>query len=327
LSFHLSTNQGTLEHEEGKNIRVQMELQQIRNEIDRKIAEKDEEIEALRRNHQRSLDSMQASLEAERRSHSEAVRLKKKMESDLNEMGVQLAYANRQAAESQKIIRHLQTQVISPDQVNRFLASFLFLCPSLGLLQVKEQQVELEDKVQLANQLQEQIVLLERRCLLITAEEAELRGILEQTDRAQKMAENELLEASERVNLLAAQVRLQVKLDEAEQTAQKGGKKQLHKLDTREVQVSNTAVRFRRIQQDLEDAEERADTAETTVNKLRVRAHEQSTTVALVSPTQSSLGLGFILFIVMFTAAVGGVWSRRQPIRKLSPSSHPRLDH
>ncbi|MEQ2214526.1 hypothetical protein XENOCAPTIV_010817, partial [Xenoophorus captivus] len=204
LSFHLSTNQGTLEHEEGKNIRVQMELQQIRNEIDRKIAEKDEEIEALRyqttwrhkkqgtqkphllwRNHQRSLDSMQASLEAERRSHSEAVHLKKKMESDLNEMEVQLAYANRQAAESQKIIRHLQTQV-------------------------KEQQVELENKVQLANQLQEQIVLLERRCLLITAEEAELRGILEQRDRAQKMAENELLEASERVNLLAAQVRLQV---------------------------------------------------------------------------------------------------------------------
>ncbi|XP_047224979.1 myosin-7B-like [Girardinichthys multiradiatus] len=291
----LEEAEGTLEHEEGKNIRVQMELQQIRNEIDRKIAEKDGEIEALRRNHQRSLDSMQASLEAERRSHSEAVRLKKKMESDLNEMEVQLAYANRQAAESQKIIRHLQTQV-------------------------KEQQVELEDKVQLANQLQEQIVLLERRCLLITAEEAELRGILEQTDRAQKMAENELLEASERVNLLAAQnagllnqkrklemdlslltgeadeamqesrraeekakkaisdaalmaeelkkeqdsssvlermkknmestvKELQVKLDEAEQTAQKGGKKQLHKLDTR----------VRELQMDLVEERKRSE--------------------------------------------------------------------
>ncbi|KAM4736836.1 myosin-7-like [Anableps anableps] len=281
----LEEAEGSLEHEEGKNVRFQMELQQIRNEIERKIAEKDEEIDTLRRNHQRSLDSMQAHLEAESRSRSEAVRLKKKMESDLNEMEVQLAHANRQAAESQRIIRHLQTQV-------------------------KEQQVELEDKVQLANQLQEQVVLLERRCLLMTAEEAELRAILEQTDGARKMAENELLEASERGTLLAAQnaallnqkrkletdlslltgevdeamqesrsagekakkaitdaalmaeelkkeqdsssvlermkknmestvKELRVKLGEAEQKAQQGGKKQIHKLETtvRELQM------------------------------------------------------------------------------------------
>lgn len=58
---------------------------------------------------------MQASLEAEIRSRSEAVRLRKKMESDLNEMEVQLGHANKQAAESQRIIRHLQTQVAPSD--------------------------------------------------------------------------------------------------------------------------------------------------------------------------------------------------------------------
>lgn len=56
---------------------------------------------------------MQASLEAEVRGRSEAVRVKKKMESDLNEMEVQLGYANRQAAEGQRTIRHLQAQVAS----------------------------------------------------------------------------------------------------------------------------------------------------------------------------------------------------------------------
>ena len=66
---------------------------------------------STRRSHQRSLETMQASLEAEVRSRSEAVRLRKKMESDLNEMEIQLAYGNKQAAESQRIIRHLQTQV------------------------------------------------------------------------------------------------------------------------------------------------------------------------------------------------------------------------
>uniref|UniRef100_A0A8C4ICR2 Myosin-7B n=1 Tax=Dicentrarchus labrax TaxID=13489 RepID=A0A8C4ICR2_DICLA len=275
----LEEAEGTLEHEETKTLRFQMELQQIRTEIERKIAEKDEEIDNLRRSHQRSMEAMQASLEAEVRTRSEAVRLRKKMESDLNEMEVQLGHANKQAAESQRLIRHLQTQV-------------------------KEQQVDLEDKVQLTNQLKEQIVLLERRCCLITAEEEELRGILEQTDRVRKMAEHELVEVAERVNLLTTQntallnqkrkleadlslltgevdeatqesrsaeekakkaitdaalmaeelkkeqdssnmlermkknmvstvKELQVKLDETEQMALKGGKKQLHKLETR----------------------------------------------------------------------------------------------
>lgn len=67
---------------------------------------------STRRGNQRSLETMQASLEAEVRSRSEAVRLKKKMECDLNEMEVQLGHANRQAADSQRIIRHLQTQVV-----------------------------------------------------------------------------------------------------------------------------------------------------------------------------------------------------------------------
>lgn len=54
---------------------------------------------------------MQASLDSEVRSRSEAVRLRKKMESDLNEMEIQLGHATKQAAESQRIIRQLQTQV------------------------------------------------------------------------------------------------------------------------------------------------------------------------------------------------------------------------
>lgn len=43
-----ANRQGTLEHEESKTLRFQTELQQIRTEIERKIAEKDEELENLR---------------------------------------------------------------------------------------------------------------------------------------------------------------------------------------------------------------------------------------------------------------------------------------
>lgn len=41
-------SQGTLEHEESKTLRIQLELNQVKADIDRKLAEKDEEIDNLR---------------------------------------------------------------------------------------------------------------------------------------------------------------------------------------------------------------------------------------------------------------------------------------
>lgn len=44
----VSVSQGTLEHEESKTLRIQLELNQIKADVDRKLAEKDEEIDNLR---------------------------------------------------------------------------------------------------------------------------------------------------------------------------------------------------------------------------------------------------------------------------------------
>ena len=98
----------SLEHEEGKILRIQLELNQVKSEIDRKIAEKDEEIDQLKRNHLRVVESMQSTLDAEIRSRNDALRIKKKMEGDLNEMEIQLNHANRQAAEAIKNLRNTQ---------------------------------------------------------------------------------------------------------------------------------------------------------------------------------------------------------------------------
>lgn len=100
-----------LEHEEAKILRIQLELTQVKSEIDRKIAEKDEEIEQLKRNYQRTVETMQGALDAEVRSRNEAIRLKKKMEGDLNEIEIQLSHANRQAAETIKHLRSVQGQL------------------------------------------------------------------------------------------------------------------------------------------------------------------------------------------------------------------------
>merc|ERR1719209_1576637 len=69
--------ESALEQEENKVLRGQLELSQVRQEIDRRIQEKEEEFENTRKNHQRCLDSMQASLEAEAKGRAEAMRMKK----------------------------------------------------------------------------------------------------------------------------------------------------------------------------------------------------------------------------------------------------------
>uniref|UniRef100_A0A8B9CQN1 Myosin heavy chain 4 n=1 Tax=Anser brachyrhynchus TaxID=132585 RepID=A0A8B9CQN1_9AVES len=181
LQAALEEAEASLEHEEGKILRLQLELNQVKTEIDRKIAEKDEEIDQLKRNHLRIVESMQSTLDAEIRSRNEALRLKKKMEGDLNEIEIQLSHANRQAAEAQKNLRNTQG------------------------VQVLDTQIHLDDALRTQEDLKEQVAMVERRANLLQAEIEELRAALEQTERSRKVAEQELLDASERVQLLHTQ--------------------------------------------------------------------------------------------------------------------------
>ncbi|KAM7089180.1 myosin-1B isoform 2-T2 [Ciconia maguari] len=180
LQASLEEAEASLEHEEGKILRLQLELNQVKSEIDRKVAEKDEEIDQMKRNHLRVVESMQSTLDAEIRSRNEALRLKKKMEGDLNEMEIQLSHANHQAAEAQKNLRNTQ-----------------------GVL--KDTQIHLDDALRTQEDLKEQVAMVERRANLLQAEIEELRAALEQTERCRKVAEQELMDASERVQLLHTQ--------------------------------------------------------------------------------------------------------------------------
>lgn len=48
FKHYVCLSQGTLEHEESKTLRIQLELNQMKADIDRKLAEKDEELDNLR---------------------------------------------------------------------------------------------------------------------------------------------------------------------------------------------------------------------------------------------------------------------------------------
>merc|ERR1711920_970820 len=95
LQAALEEAEAALEQEENKVLRAQLELGQVRQEIDRKIAEKVEEFDNTRKNHQRAMDSLQASLEAEQRAKTEGLRIKKKLEGDINELEIALDHANK----------------------------------------------------------------------------------------------------------------------------------------------------------------------------------------------------------------------------------------
>ncbi|XP_033853123.3 myosin-7-like [Acipenser ruthenus] len=176
----LEEAEASLEHEEGKILRAQLEFNQVKAEIERKLAEKDEEMDQAKRNNQRVVESLQTSLESETRSRNEALRLKKKMEGDLNEMEIQLSQANRIAAESQKQLKSVHAHL-------------------------KDAQLQLDDSLRANDDLKENIAIVERRNNLLQAELEELRVVLEQTERARKLAEQELLDISERVQLLHSQ--------------------------------------------------------------------------------------------------------------------------
>uniref|UniRef100_A0A8C2KZ65 Myosin heavy chain 7 n=1 Tax=Cyprinus carpio TaxID=7962 RepID=A0A8C2KZ65_CYPCA len=176
----LEEAEASLEHEEGKILRAQLEFNQTKADIERKLAEKDEEMEQSKRNLQRTIDTLQSSLESETRSRNEALRIKKKMEGDLNEMEIQLSQANRQAAEAQKQLKSVQAHL-------------------------KDAQLQQDDSLRTNDDLKENTAIVERRNHLLQAELEELRAALEQTERGRKLAEQELLDTSERVQLLHSQ--------------------------------------------------------------------------------------------------------------------------
>lgn len=66
--------ESALEQEENKVLRAQLEVGQVRQEIERRLQEKEEDFENTKKNFMRAIDSMQASLEGEVKAKEEALR-------------------------------------------------------------------------------------------------------------------------------------------------------------------------------------------------------------------------------------------------------------
>merc|ERR1712201_68443 len=175
LQAALEEAEAALEQEENKVLRAQLELGQVRQEIDRKIAEKEEEFDNTRKNHQRAMESLGASLEGEQRAKAEALRIKKKLESDINELEIALDHANKANSEGQKAIKRYQ-----------------------GTLRVTIQGYE--DEARSRQQVMEQVGISERKANALSGEVEESRALLDSAERAKRQLDSELADARNAVN-------------------------------------------------------------------------------------------------------------------------------
>nr|XP_060141176.1 myosin-7B isoform X4 [Globicephala melas] len=260
LQAALEEAEGALELEETKTLRTQLELSQVKAEVDRKLVEKDEECTDLRRNHQRAVESLQASLDAETRARNEALRLKKKMEGDLNDLELQLGHATRQATEAQATTRLLQAQL-------------------------KDEQAGRDEEQRLAAELHEQAQALERRAALLAAELEELRAALEQAERSRRLAEQELLEATERLSLLHSQntgllsqkKKLEVDLAQLSGEAEEAAQERREAEEKAKKAITDAAMMAEELQKEQDTSahlEQMKKTLEQMVRELQARLEE-----------------------------------------------------
>merc|ERR1712223_962451 len=118
---------------------------------------------------------MQASLEAETRAKAEALRIKKKLESDINELEIALDHSNKANAEAHKSIKRYQIQFRDIEQ---------------AFEEESRQRQELAEKAGLAD----------RRSNALASELEEARTLLDSADRGKKQADLELGHARAAVN-------------------------------------------------------------------------------------------------------------------------------
>merc|ERR1719309_539239 len=171
LQAALEEAEGALEQEENKVLRAQLELTQVKQEIERRIAEKEEEFEMTRKNYMKALDGMQSALEMETKGKAEALRMKKKLEADVVELETSLEHANAANAESQRTIKRYH-----------------------------ESQAKFEDEQRAKDIARDALIAADRKAHSIANALEEAKTLLEQADRARRQAEQELADTNEQLS-------------------------------------------------------------------------------------------------------------------------------
>merc|ERR1711981_1421226 len=172
LQASIREAEGALEQEENKVLRAQLELTQVRQEIERRIAEKDEEFMGVKKNMGKAIEGMQAAFEQEGKGKAEGLRMKKKLEGDVGELEIALEHSNANNLETQKAIKKYQ-------------------------IQIRDAAAKLEEEQRAKEHARDALVAAERKSNATQNALEEARTLLEQADRNRRTTEQELADVNE----------------------------------------------------------------------------------------------------------------------------------
>ncbi|XP_026746242.1 paramyosin, long form [Trichoplusia ni] len=164
--------------EEQRAMRLTTELGQFRHEAERRLQEKEEEIEAIRKQTSIEIEQLNARVvEAETKLKSEVTRIKKKLQIQITELELSLDVANKTNIDLQKTIKK----------------------QSLQLTEIQTHYDEVQRQLQVTL---DQYGVAQRRIQSLTGEVEEIRGNYEQALRAKRTVEQSYEEAVTRINEL-----------------------------------------------------------------------------------------------------------------------------
>merc|ERR1712179_838504 len=123
------------------------------------------------------IENMQSALEAEAKAKAEALRMKAKLEADINELGISLDHSNKANFDLTKGIKKIQNEM-------------------------RELQDRTSEEQNLASEYREQFSIAERRANALHGELEESRTLLEQSDRGRRQAEADLADCHEQYQTL-----------------------------------------------------------------------------------------------------------------------------
>ena len=172
LEAALSEAEGALEQEENKVLKVSLELTQVKQSIGQFIMQKEQEFDSTRKNFAKALDGLQVAVENESKAKNEALRIKKKLEADVIDLGMALEHANAANAENQRNINRVKNNI-------------------------REVQTKYEDEVRAKAVAQDNLIAADRRANANQNALEEGRTLLEQCDRNRRMIEQELADTNE----------------------------------------------------------------------------------------------------------------------------------
>ncbi|XP_039963818.1 paramyosin, long form isoform X1 [Bactrocera tryoni] len=165
--------------EEQRAQRLSADFNQYRHDAERRLAEKDEEIEAIRKQTAIEIEQLNARVvEAETRLKTEVQRIKKKLQVQITELEMSLDVANKTNIDLQKVIKKQS-------------------------LQLTELQAHYEDIQRQLQATLDQYNVAQRRLAALNGELEEVRSNLDSTVRAKRTVELQYEEAQTRINELS----------------------------------------------------------------------------------------------------------------------------